>query len=83
MQKFIQKVGDSLRSKGTICFDQRFCSKAGSLAGSNTQEFTADREEIPSWPGIREVLALYHAPPMNDRDSQKEKRGPTHVQRGE
>lgn len=49
------------------------------MADPSTQELVLDREEMPSWLGIREVLVLHQSqhPLMNDRDSPK--RGVQHM----
>lgn len=65
--------------KGSMCLDQRFCSKAGSSAGPSIQELVLEREETPSGLGISEVLALDQprCPLKSNRHSQK--RGVQHM----
>ena len=71
--------------KGSMCLDQRFCSKAGSSASPSIQELVLDREETPSGLGIREVLALDQpwCPLMSNRHSQKRGVQNTSMERSE
>ena len=75
------KVGDSPHSKREHLSRSEILSEAGSLAGLSTQEFIVDGEPIPSWLGIREVLALYRACTLQQMtETARKKRG---VQREE